>query len=197
MSVRMLQVVPWTLTLAAAAALAWALDTSRPDPDLFARTPLPGAPIDAAPRDEPEEVDVALTTPDPGGEVDFERFAFDDYDPPELRTAKEALSAEVFPESVRVLDGLELAVGGYTQVLEVEDGAVPELLLTRFPPGCCFGAIPVYDEWIRLELAEPLPAEDVPPVALARGRLSVGEELGEDGTAQSLYRMTAAEIEEP
>jgi hypothetical protein len=130
--------------------------------------------------------------------VDFERFAFAEYDPPELRGAAAAtLAPDDFPAPVRVLHGAVVRVEGYPRAAGIEDGRVTRLLLTRFPPGCCYGALPVLDEWIDVAPAEPLEARGLPPFAAVVGRLEVGERLAEGGGVLSLYRMSDARLVEP
>ena len=94
-----------------------------------------------------------------------------------------------------VLDGRELALVGYPQATRTEDGAVHELILTRFPPGCCFGALPVLDEWVAVTPAEPLEAGGLGGRMRVRGRLSVGEQIDPAGFVTSLYRLAEAEVE--
>ena len=161
--------------------------------------PLPAAPVLGARLDAvieaSEEVDVSV--PGPGERVDLRRLAFDAYDPPALRGGSETLGAAAFPESARVLDGRDLVLVGFPLVLDLEAGTVGELLLTRFPPGCCFGAVPVVDEWVRVELLEPLDADEVPEQAALRGRLEVGEVLDGDGAVDCLYRLVEARPASP
>ncbi len=185
--------------LASAVTLAWAARSAQVELPRIAI--VPGAPLDAVvPKTaQPEVASEAApwTVPPEGHTVDFARFGFDDYDPPELRgTGSEALAPDDFPEAVRVLHGADVRVAGYPLVVGLHERRVTEVLLTRFPPGCCFGSRPVFDEWIQVTLAEPLEPRDVPPSAVAFGRLDVGEELDEEGFPTSLYRMTGAKLED-
>lgn len=151
-----------------------------------------GSALDA---EQPGEA-AAVTLPGPGEEVDFARFAFVAYDPPDLRGPDAAaLTATDFPEAVGVLDGRELAVAGYPQATLFDAGEVHELLLSRFPPGCCFGTQPVLDEWIHVELAEPLAIAELGEHVLVGGRLEVGERIDETGFVLHLYRLREARAE--
>ena len=187
--------------VAAAAALAtsaWcAWDVLRA-PELPRPVVVPGRSLARAAR-AVEPVEPAVWTVPPEDEpVDFDRFAFPDYDPPELRGAgATALVAADFPDPVRVLDGQSVRVEGYPRAAAVEDGRVTRLLLTRFPPGCCYGALPVLDEWIDVEAVAPLEARGLPVFAAVVGRLEVGERSAEGGGVHSLYRMTGARLVEP
>ena len=68
--------------------------------------------------------------------------------------------------------------------------------MTRYPPGCCFGALPVLDEWVQVTFPPglELPA-DRDSVVEAEGRLEAGELLDPDGYAESLYRMDAEAVQ--
>ncbi|MCB9914458.1 MAG: DUF3299 domain-containing protein [Planctomycetes bacterium] len=150
------------------------------------RTPRPGerAAREASPS----------TRPAPGERVDFARLAFDGYDPPALRGGGPALGAADFPPAAARLDGVEVELAGFPLVLDLEGREVREFLLTRFPPGCCFGAVPVADEWVRVVLRAPLDAQAVPGQAVVRGRLEVGEVLDDDGGLSGLYRLADASL---
>lgn len=180
----------WVLALGVA-VWAWARGADGP-------TALPGPPVVGARLDEVVERREGpdLSVPEPGAVVDMGRLAFDDYDPPELRADAGALGVADFPPAARALDGRDVVLEGFPLVVDLDEGEVRELLLTRFPPGCCFGAVPVLDEWVLVELEQPLPADEVPPQAALRGVLEVGEILDERGAAQSLYRMRAGRVVE-
>lgn len=190
--------------LASSGAFAWAARAARVEPPAIAI--VPGVALNVAGTNVGGDADArpALAAqsdswgePADGDLVDFARLSFEDYDPMELRGPDAvALRAEDFPASVRDLDGFEVRVGGFPLVSDLEDGRVAELYLTRFPPGCCFGSLPVLDEWIHVTLAEPIPPRELPLTAHALGRLEVGEQLDSDGYALSLYRMTGAVLEE-
>jgi len=186
----------WACVLVSAAVLGWALARPRPTTALpRAQAPL-GVPLDApalaAPVPAPDEgADDAVEPPPPGAEVSFERLEFPTYDPPALRPDPAPLTAADFPARARVLDGRRLRLTGFPLVTGGDGRTVGELLLTRYPPGCCFGALPVFDEWVHVTLAEPLRADDVPRRAAVEGVLAVGERLDELGEPLSLYRLRA------
>ncbi|MEE8468385.1 MAG: hypothetical protein V3T22_08020 [Planctomycetota bacterium] len=132
----------------------------------------------------------------PDGRVPLARLAIPDYDPPELRPPGQgALSVEDFPARARVLNGRTITARGFPIAARVEDGRVRSFLLSRFPPGCCFGALPFPDEWIAITLTEPAApmAADVP--VEVTGTLAVGELLDEQGFVTSLYRMQAERVD--
>ena len=92
------------------------------------------------------------------------------------------------------LDGQEVATVGYPLAVALERDRTRSFLLSRYPPGCCFGTVPALDEWIEVEAppeTDPLDP-DVPVVV--RGVLEVGEDLDELGFARSLYRMRAESV---
>jgi len=190
-----MQLLPYALTLAAAATLAWTSAELAQAPQLPSVSLVRGDPIDRT-RTQPVEDEPVQEWGVPPLEetIDFERFAFDDYDPPELRPDPAPLAHLAFPEPVRVLHGAEVRVSGYPQIALLSGGRIHELMLTRFPPGCCFGAMPVFDEWILVELAEPLDPMDLGVGAEVIGKLDIGEKLSEDGFVENLYRMHEAKV---
>lgn len=127
--------------------------------------------------------------------LDLERFTFDDYDAPELRGDSTPLAPEAFPPAIRPFDGEAVILTGFAQPLVFEDGHVQRMRLTRFPPGCCFGALPQYDEWVAVDLGEGGATNyDAYAELRVRGRLVVGESFDELGGLESLYRLEQAEV---
>jgi len=190
-----MQLLPYALTLAAAATFAWTTSMLSGAPELPTVAPLRGDPIDRT-RTLPDTKEVVLewSVPALDEEVDFERFAFDDYDPPELRADGQPLTPAAFPEPVRILHGAEVRVAGYPQIARMSGGRIHELMLTRFPPGCCFGSMPVFDEWLHVTLTAPLDPMALSSGAVIIGTLDIGEQLTEDGFVENLYRMSGARV---
>lgn len=125
--------------------------------------------------------------------LELARFAFDDYDAPELRLDPRALGPEAYPESIRPYHGATVLLRGYPQPLELDGEEVRLLRLTRFPPGCCYGTLPQYDEWVLVDLSSN-PARNPNPYEplRVRGTLELGEALDEHGRLASLYRLVDA-----
>jgi len=72
---------------------------------------------------------------------------------------------------------------------------VQTFLLSRFPPGCCFGSVPVMDEWVEVE-APPGTTSLIPDLRVeVQGVLEMGEIIGPTGFALSLYRMQAVSVD--
>ena len=155
--------------------------------------PLPGAPIRSAPL-AAGAADVAAGPVEDGAEIDFERLVFDDYDPPGLRPSAAPLAAADFPAPARVLDGKRLAIVGFSQTLRISEGTAEQLMVSRYPPGCCFGAVPVFDEWVLVELDEPVDLAGLPSIVRASGKLVVGEVL-RGNAVECLYRLVEARVE--
>jgi len=128
--------------------------------------------------------------------VDFERLVFEDYSPPEFRgDGAEPLRLEDFPEDVRALDGQKVQLAGFMIAVDFKDQKIEDFMLCRFPPGCCFGGVPLFDEWID---CTPTYAEDRDwspyEMILVEGTLAVGEVVDEDGFVLSIYRMQVDDV---
>jgi hypothetical protein len=178
-------------------ALAWVVRaTSRPFPALTQR-PIVGAPLDAPAGSRPERGEEEMHFPLPATgpvAIDLVQLAFDDYDPPEIRGAgARALGPEDFPERIASLHEREVELEGFPLITRLAGERADRLLLTRFPPGCCFGTVPVLDEWIAVELEEGRadPGMGYDPIRV-RGKFFAGELLDENGFVESLYRLSAA-----
>jgi len=189
------------LSWVCAAVGAWAAWQSFTD-DVGAALALPLQPVrgerlDAAvatPEADPDAAEQAPPLVDGLPLVDFGRLLFKDYDAPELRDPPGVpLTAADFPEGARRWDDQEIVIEGYALAAELVDGRIQSVILSRFPPGCCFGTMPVLDEWMDVTLVdggtEPFPS--TVPVKVA-GRLTMGEVLDEGGVVASLYRMSGA-----
>ena len=191
------------LLLAAAAALGLAVVERVDAADLPSLPVAPGRPLDApaeevaAPAAAKPELALAGsgTRADPI-QLDFSLFAFPDYDPPELRgPGAPPLILGNFPEVIAAQNNRVVQLQGYMIAVDFVDGTVGSFVLARFPPGCCFGATPVFDEWVD---ARPGPGgvtqrSGYEPLAVT-GILEVGEELGQEGFVRSLFRLREAEV---
>ena len=187
----------WITAMAAGWTLGSVWSSTAALPPLSPVAPVQGAPI----RSTPERTERALAgppaiaVPADGAEVDFERLAFDDYDPPALRQASAAMEAAAFPEAARVLDQRRVTLVGFTQAMRVADGSAERVMISRYPPGCCFGTVPVFDEWVLVELNPPVDLVELPTIVRATGTLEVGERMGQGNAVECLYRMTGATLE--
>ncbi|MCZ6598663.1 MAG: DUF3299 domain-containing protein [Planctomycetota bacterium] len=128
----------------------------------------------------------------------FEEFAFPDYQPPEMRAAEEELLALTdFPEKIQGLHGLEVAMDGYMVPVDFEDRRVKSFILSRYLPGCCFGVMPLMDEWVEVAVADEEGVEYHPfQIIRVKGRFEVGELVDDYGYVRSIYRLDAAGVEE-
>lgn len=128
--------------------------------------------------------------------ADFAHLLFESYDPPELRPPdKPQLTLEEFPEYPQLLHGKEVRISGFMIAADFKDRKVERFLLGRFPPGCCYGQFPLYDEWIEVDNAEA-DAEEYSAfeTLTVRGTLDVGEVLDYDGYVLSMYRLKATSV---
>ena len=189
------------------AFLYWTLHaTSAPMPALTER-PIRGARLDspaglygataAANGETKGKAKAMMSIPETGVvPIELSDLAFDDYDPPELRGPDApALGPEDFPSEIAQLHGRDVAVEGFPLVTRFSGERIDRVLLTRFPPGCCFGNVPVLDEWIAVELqnGEMDAGTGYDPVRV-QGRFRAAELLDDKGFVQSLYRLSEAEV---
>jgi len=180
-------------------ALGWAWKLTRASLPALSERPIQGALLDS-PAGSRFGVDPvgsrALEIPATGTvTIELSDLAFDNYDPPELR-GKEARALEpgAFPETIARLHEREVEVMGFPLVTGYGEEGARRLLLTRFPPGCCFGNVPVLDEWVAVEVREGVqvdPGTGYDPVRL-RGTFLAGERMDESGFVESLYRLQEA-----
>ena len=188
---RFLVLLAWLVATAAGWTFGsvWSLESAAVPP----LAPSMGAPIRSTPGESPAG-SAAKARPAPDrDEIDFEHLEFEDYDPPGLRRSPTPLVAADFPEAARGLDGKELSIVGFSQTLRVAEGATEQLMVSRYPPGCCFGAVPVFDEWLLVELEEPVDLVELPGIVRATGTLVVGEVVRGTGV-ECLYRLVRARV---
>lgn len=142
----------------------------------------------------PVEIDDSASIPAEGGLLDMALLALSDYDPPELRADPEPFSKQQFPAAIGAIDGHAFRLRGFPLAADMEGEYVRTILLSRFPPGCCFGSVPVMDEWV--EVAAPKGTRSLNPDLRVEveGVLEVGEIIGSAGFASSLYRMQATTL---
>ena len=190
----------WGAALVGASILTWVVRTTDEALPALTRRPVAGAPIDARPGGSRTKVGASSELPplpaEGRVEIDLATLAFDDYDPPELRGGEgDLLEPEEFPPAVARLHGREVELEGFPLITRVVGERADRLLLTRFPPGCCFGAVPVLDEWVAVELAAGSmdAGTGFDPVRV-RGNFVAGEVLDEKGRVDSLYRLVEAQV---
>lgn len=129
---------------------------------------------------------------DGAGRLRLAALAVPGYDPPELRRDPAPLGPERLPPRLAELDGSVVTVSGYPLPADVGQDGTRTVLLSRNPPGCCFGLRPVLDEWIEVRLDQGTRDLDPSAPATFRGTLEVGEVQDEAGYALSLYRLRGA-----
>lgn len=191
--------VPWhgLLLLCAAAALFAAV---RHDARIrLADAPIPstgGAPIASVPRASAtpaavRPIEGAGTVASPLV-VPFSCLSLPAYDPPALRADAQPLRASDLPAAIAQCDGKVVMLTGYVIAVNPDDAVADGVLLSRYPPGCCFGSVPIVDEWVAIEIAADARAA-FPRSGMARvvGTFAAGEVWNAAG-AESLYRLSAA-----
>jgi hypothetical protein len=103
---------------------------------------------------------------------------------------KEGEELPEIPEEVRAFDGKDVAITGFMNPVRFDREGVSEFLLVKDILGCCFGATPRMNHWVRVRMKEGKRAKFYAYDQLTvLGKLDVSEEL-EDGYVMSIYRMT-------
>jgi len=99
------------------------------------------------------------------------------------------------PESLRELDGKDVALDGYMLPLEWEGKEVRSFMLVRDMASCCFGGMPMPDEWVEVTMAAGRTTEYFPYIpVLVTGALSIGGEVDDLGYVTGAYRLTAVSV---
>ena len=103
-------------------------------------------------------------------------------------------SPEQIPANIRKLDETPIALKGYMLPLKVESGIVTELLLMRDQSMCCYGSVPLINEWVSVKMGAGVkPVMDAPVTIY--GKLQVGE-VRENGYLVGLYQMDGQRMKE-
>lgn len=165
--------------------------------------PVRGAPL-VAQIETPSEDDGAVLARVEGvgseaspAQIPFSLFAFPSYDPASLRIDKTPILADSFPGALRPYHGKIAEVRGFMLAVELDGDDVKGFILSRYPQGCCFGAIPVFDEWIDVKVSDGNQDafETLEREVKVTGPLEMGEVTDEQGRVQSIYRMRDAVVE--
>jgi hypothetical protein len=146
--------------------------------------------LDLEPEPEPKPEPFDTTGYD---ELDFTLLGEFEY--PVYVKLKEGVDLPEIPEEVRTLDGTDVAITGYMNPVRFDREGVSEFLLVKDILGCCFGATPRMNHWIRVRMLEGERAKFYAYDQLTvLGTLEVSEEI-EDGYVMSVYRMTVHHLE--
>jgi hypothetical protein len=162
-----------------------------------------GARLDAEPAPEPpresRKLPRLVEKPAPPQEG-FHPLTFDDlasyaYKLPPV--GAEPKPTNQIPQAILDLDGRRIAIRGFMIPIKVAGEDVREFVLVRNQFVCCFGVVPLMNEWLHIKMVEghPCPyAVDIPITVF--GVLRVGE-VWEQGAVMSLYRMEGLQVLEP
>ena len=77
-----------------------------------------------------------------------------EFDYPVYVKIKEGEELPVIPEEVRAWDGKVVVVTGFMNPVRFDREGVSEFLLVKDILGCCFGATPRMNHWIRVRMKE-------------------------------------------
>jgi hypothetical protein len=128
--------------------------------------------------------------------VGWEDLLIPDYEPPSPFDEEEYTKEEIFPAAVLALHGLEVAVEGFMEPIAWKGDRVTHFLLSPYPPGCCFGGMPGYDEWIDVRTKDPRGVEyHAYRTVRVTGLFEVGEDFDDYGYLRSIFRLEAQRAE--
>jgi hypothetical protein len=124
--------------------------------------------------------------------VGFEHLASYAYPMPTDANQPKQGSVDGIPDKVRELDGKRVCVEGYMLPMKLSDGLVNEFLLIRSPMVCCYGAVPMTNEWVVVKMKTGTsPVMDV-PIKLY-GTLHVGA-VYQDTSFAGLYAVDGEKV---
>lgn len=101
-----------------------------------------------------------------------------------------------FPERLKRFDGLRVTLKGYMIPTEWEEQSVTGFMLVRDLQACCFGGMPMPDEWVNVAMLDGEQAEyfQYLPV-LVTGKLSLGGEQDDMGFALGVFQIAGEAVE--
>ena len=139
--------------------------------------------LDSEPAPEPEPFDSE-------GYETLDFTVLGEFEYPIYVKIKEGEELPLIPEEVRGWDGKKVGITGFMNPVRFDREGVSEFLLVKDILGCCFGATPRMNHWIRVRMREGERAKFYAYDELTVfGALEVSEEI-EDGYVMSVYRMT-------
>lgn len=102
---------------------------------------------------------------------------------------------EDIPPQIKALNGEKIEIGGFMLPLEGEDDNLQSFVLLENQLACCFGAIPLLNEWIFVEVPKRkrIRSHQDEPIVLY-GTLRVGAEF-EDGMLNGIYHLNLDRLE--
>jgi hypothetical protein len=123
------------------------------------------------------------------------------YQYPDLHTKAEDGSPlplpDQIPAKIKELNGKKVSIEGFMLPSEIEKGKIKSFILLKDIMGCCFGMVPMMNEWVFVKMAGDTTCEFTPDVPITvDGTLEVGEEIKDD-TVMSLYRLIADKVHPP
>lgn len=155
-----------------------------------------------APAEESKTVAAAETIQKDGmPELSFDLLGSFTYQYPDLNAKAEDGSPLPLPDQVpakiKAFDGKKVLIEGFMLPSEIEKGKIKSFVLLKDIMGCCFGVVPMMNEWVFVKMEGDKTCEFTPDVPIkVEGTLEVGEEI-KDNTVMSLYRLIADKVHEP
>lgn len=158
------------------------------DPAMMAGLGLDGHMGKVEPSDVPLPEGTVLLT--------WEDLAMPDYEPPTPFAEDTYTKEEIFPAEILAHDGQVRAFEGFMQPIAWKGDKVTEFLLSPYPPGCCFGGMPGFDEWIDVEIQDPdgIEYHGMRTIRVT-GTFAVGENYDDYGYVYSIFLVKADTVE--
>lgn len=117
-------------------------------------------------------------------------FTAPDYESGQDEATIMAQSRAQIPAEIAAFNGKDVVLAGFMLPVRMEAGKVVEFLLVSDPMVCCYGAVPRVNEWVTVQLREPVdPLMDV--TLYFAGRLQV-EPVLDNGYLTTIYALSDA-----
>ncbi len=105
-------------------------------------------------------------------------------------------ASELIPEDIHCLDQQSISLKGFMLPLKVEEAKVTEFLIMRDQSMCCFGTIPMINEWVNVRMKDQGVNAIMDQAVTVHGVLHVGE-FREGGYLVGIYDMEGSHITGP
>jgi hypothetical protein len=122
--------------------------------------------------------------------IDFNALSNYDYELPDPLDPSPTQPRNAIPDTVKALNGRQVAIEGFMLPLDLTPAGVSQFLLNASIDMCYFGAPVRMNEWILVTMKDGKRAQFTHLALTVKGRLEVGEAI-KNGRVTSLYRIQA------